>query len=123
MESVDLANAPQEPPSELGVRPRETELPEQRETQRPKVEERVNLLEVEAQREEEKKEMESDEEGFDDVELSDPDLSTNDKIYGQFESINRPAKKHQCLFKDVIMHVGGTDYIVKVLKGDLTHPQ
>lgn len=50
--------------------------------------------ELEKQIEVDDMEKKSNESNFSDVQLSDPDLSTDDYIYAQYEAINRPKNKH-----------------------------
>ncbi len=74
------------------------------------------------QEDEEREEEKLDgEESLDSVEVSVEDLRTDDQIYGQYEQINRPKKGHSCMFRDLILHINNTDYVVKQMKGEITH--
>jgi len=58
--------------------------------------------------------------GLSNITVTTEEFSTNDLIYGQYEDISRP-KGHKCIFRDLVMHLNGTDYIVKKLTGTLSH--
>lgn len=57
-----------------------------------------------------------------DVSSSDvEDEETTNILFGQYCYVQKPKNKHACLFKDVIAHINGTDYVLGVVKGEMTH--
>lgn len=59
-------------------------------------------------------------ENLSEITLSEQDIETQDKIFGQYIRVNRTKQRYRCEFCDVILHVEGTDYIIKKLNAEIT---
>ena len=69
-----------------------------------------------------KKEESSDDDDsdIDDITVSNPDLETDDKMVAQYVRVNRTKQRYKWEFIDVILHIAGTDYIIKKMNAEIT---
>lgn len=44
-----------------------------------------------------------------------------DFITAQYEKVQRTKQKYKCVFKDVIIHIKGKDYVVKRVNADIEY--
>lgn len=44
-----------------------------------------------------------------------------DFITAQYERVQRTKQKYKCVFKDVIIHIKGKDYVVKKVNADIEY--
>lgn len=58
-------------------------------------------------------------ENLSEVTLSEQDFETTDKIFGQYVKVNRTKQKYRCEFADVVLHIAGSDYIIKKLHAEI----
>ena len=58
-------------------------------------------------------------ENLSEVTLSEQDIETTDYIFGQYIKVNRTKQRYRCEFADVILHISGTDYIIKKLHAEI----
>ncbi len=66
-----------------------------------------------------KKDNDDDDEDLDDISLSEQDFQTQDQLLWQYIRVNRTKQRYRCDFVDVILHLGGTDYILQKLSGEI----
>ena len=66
-----------------------------------------------------KKEEYDQEEDIDLISLSEKNIDTEDKIFGQFVKVNKTKQKYRCEFVDVVAHIQGTDYIIRKLNAEI----
>ena len=60
---------------------------------------------------------EDDEDDFEDK----IDKNAKDFIAAQYEKVHRTKAKYKCIFKDVVIHMNGKDYVVKKINADIEY--
>jgi transcription initiation factor TFIIA large subunit len=63
-------------------------------------------------------EISEDESNGEEEELDD---NPPDFITAQYERVQRTKQKYKCVFKDVIIHIKGKDYVVKKVNADIEY--
>jgi hypothetical protein len=48
-------------------------------------------------------------------------VEPEDKIFCEYTKIQRTRTKYKCEFKNAIIHMGGQDYVLKLLQGDIEY--
>jgi len=54
-----------------------------------------------------------------DITLTEENFETQDQMFCQYMKVNRTKQRYRCEFTDVILHLQGTDYILKKLAGEI----
>ena len=48
-------------------------------------------------------------------------MEPEDKIFCEYTKIQCTRTKYKCEFKNAIIHMGGQDYVLKLLQGDIEY--
>ncbi len=79
---------------------------------------RHDLFEVaKNEKEESQSESSNDDEGQEHNQENEP----ADFITAQYEKVQRTKQKYKCMFKDVIIHINGKDYVLKRINADIEY--
>ncbi len=62
---------------------------------------------------------EDDDDDDDDNEFSATEV--RDTITAQFEKVQRTKQKYKCIFKDVIIHMNGRDFVVRKMTAEIEY--
>lgn len=77
-----------------------------------------DIFKIEAKEEAQEDELSEEEDDEDEEEYDD---NPADFITAQYEKVQRTKQKYKCIFKDVVMHINGKDYVVKRINADIEY--